>query len=264
MADGISHVSDAYTATVGPGYWIPTPPAFAAASTPYWGNLRTMVAGSGDGSQPAAPTTYSEDPSSAFYLMAKHIYDVSQTLTPAEIAMANYWKDIPGVTSPGHLMNILIQINDIEHPALDKAAMSFALSGITDNDAAISCWKTKYSYNLERPITYIRNIMGNTTWNPLFPTPNFPEWTSGHATIAGAVAETLTELFGDNYQVTNHTYDYLGMAPRTYTSFMEMAQEIGMSRVYAGIHYTKSCTEGTIQGIKIARNVNSRLKFLKE
>jgi hypothetical protein len=54
------------------------------------------------------------------------------------------------------------------------------------------------------------------------------------------------------------------MAPRAYTSFYDMAQDIGDSRVYAGIHYTKSCAEGTIQGIKIAQNINSKLKFLKE
>jgi hypothetical protein len=106
--------------------------------------------------------------------------------------------------------------------------------------------------------------LGHTTWNPVFPTPNFPEWTSGHAAIAGAVAETLTGFFGNNYHLTNHTYDYLGMAPRTYTSFYGMAQDIGDSRVYAGIHYRASCAEGTIQGIKIAQNINSKLKFLKE
>ena len=130
-------------------------------------------------------------------------------------------------------------------------------------DAGIGCWQTKFTYNVERPVTFIRNIMGYATWNSIFPAPNFPEWTSGHAAIAGAVAETLTGLFGENYHLTNHTYDYLGMAPRTYTSFYNMAQEIGDSRVYAGIHYKASCEAGKEQGIKIAQNINRKLKFLK-
>jgi hypothetical protein len=37
----------------------------------------------------------------------------------------------------------------------------------------------------------------------------------------------MTSLFGDNYSFTVHTYDYLGMAPRPYSSFDEMAVDIG-------------------------------------
>jgi hypothetical protein len=43
-----------------------------------------------------------------------------------------------------------------------------------------------------------------------------------------------------------------------------MAQEIGDSRVYGGIHYRIACTEGNRQGRKIAQNINNTLKFLKE
>ena len=37
-----------YTPPVGPGLWTPTPPANAAASGPFWGNDRPIIAGSGD------------------------------------------------------------------------------------------------------------------------------------------------------------------------------------------------------------------------
>ncbi|MEJ0081359.1 MAG: hypothetical protein WDM78_10545 [Puia sp.] len=47
---------------VGPGSWVPTPPAFAAASTPYWGNNRPIISGSIMNTQPNAPVAYSEDP----------------------------------------------------------------------------------------------------------------------------------------------------------------------------------------------------------
>ena len=144
----------------GPGLWVPTPPAFAAASTPYWGKLRTIVAGSGTDTQPGAPTPYSEDPSSDFYKMVKQVYDVSQTLTPEQTAMALYWRDIPGVTTPGHYVSILKQVLENDKSMLDKAAVAYALGGITAYDAAISCWQTKYHYNLVRPITYIRDSIG--------------------------------------------------------------------------------------------------------
>jgi hypothetical protein len=53
--DGYKHASDPYTPPSGPGLWVATPPAFAIASTPYWGNIRPTVAGSGDNTQPGPP-----------------------------------------------------------------------------------------------------------------------------------------------------------------------------------------------------------------
>ena len=261
--DGASVANASYTAPVGAGLWVPTPPALAAAFGPYWGNNRLMVAGSLNGSAPPPPPSYSTNPSSDYYQMVKEVYDISQTLTPAQTATALYYRDNPGFGG-GHYLSIIKQVLEQEHSQLDFTALVFAKASISIIDAGIGCWKTKFTYNLERPVTYIRNILGHTTWNPLFPTPNFPEWTSGHAAIAGAVGETLAGLFGNNYHLTNHTYDYLGMAPRTYTSFNDMAQDIGNSRVYAGIHYTASCAQGKIQGVKIAQNINNKLKFLKD
>jgi len=70
-------------------------------------------------------------------------------------------------------------------------------------------------------------------------------------------------LFGSDYHFTDHTYDYLGMSPRSFTSFNAMVQEIGDSRLYAGIHYRLSCERGAEQGRKIGQNINKTVKFLK-
>lgn len=261
--DGYLHASDAYTPPTGPGLWVPTAPALAAASTPYLGNLRTVVKGSGNNTQPGAPTIYSENPASAFYLMAKEVYDVSQTLTQEQTAMAFYWRDVPGVTTPGHYVSILKQVLEKEKPMLDKASITYALGGITVIDAAISCWQTKYHYNLVRPITYIRNVLGHTAWFPLFATPAHPEYTAAHAVLSAATAEALTTIFGDNYSFTDHTYDYLGMAPRYFSSFRAFGEDAGYSRLYGGIHYRPSIVAGLEQGRKVAQNIVSKLKFLK-
>jgi hypothetical protein len=106
--------------------------------------------------------------------------------------------------------------------------------------------------------------MGFSTWSPLFPTPNFPDYISGHSTLAGAAAVVLTSIFGDNYHFTNNAYSFLGMPDQHYTSFYDMADQIGKARVYAGIHYTISCTEGNKLGQKVAQNIINKLKFLKE
>jgi hypothetical protein len=260
--DGASNANAPYTPPVGPGLWVPTPPALAAPFGPYWGNNRLFVQGSLDGSAPLPPPAYSTDMSSDFYKMVKDVYDISQTLTPEKTATALYYRDNPGYGG-GHYLSILEQILQQEQPKLDFTAMAFAKASIGIVDAGIGCWQTKYQYNIERPITYIRDVLGHSTWSPLFPTPNFPEYTSGHCAIAGAFSEILTGLFGKHYHFTDHSYDYLGMAPRSFDSFNDLELDISNARVYAGIHYRISCERGVKEGEIIGQNINNKLKFKK-
>jgi hypothetical protein len=262
--DGSATVYPIYVPPVGPGLWVPTPPAFAPAAAPYWGNDRLFVQGSLNESAPTQPPAYSTDPSSDFYNMVKEVYDVSQTLTPEQTAIGLFWRDNPGFSGFGHFLSITRQILQQENSMLDVAAITYAKVGIAQSDAFIGCWQTKYQYNVERPITYIRTVMNHPTWNALFNTPAFPEFTSAHSSYCGAVGETLSGIFGSNYQFADHTYDYLSMAPHTYNSFQDLFNEMINARVYAGIHYRASDEKGIQQGRKIAQNINSKLKFLKE
>ena len=258
--DGASNANAPYTPPVGPGLWAPTPPAMAPAAIPYWGNNRLMVSTSLDGVAPHAPPVYSEDPSSDYYKMVKDVYDVSQTLTSEQTAIAVYYRDNPGYGG-GHYLSTFEQVLEQEDPKLDFSAYAFAKVSIAIIDAGIGCWKVKYQYNQERPIRYIREVLGHSTWNTVFPTPNFPDFTSAHSAIAGAFSEIMEGLFGYHYHFTDHTYDYLGMPSRSFASFNDMAQEIGDSRVYAGIHNRISCERGLQQGRKIGKNINNTLKF---
>ena len=256
--DGYRQANKPYNPPSGPGKWIPTPPGFAKAVTPYWGSLRTMVTGSIIHTQPPPPPPYSEDTASEFYKMIKQVYDVDQHLTPEEKDIVSFWRDInPGITAPGHWLNVLRQVFQKEknNIRLDKAAFVYALTGIALNDAWIGCWKTRYEYNLLRPVTYIQNVMGNTEWLPLLPTPPHPEYTSGFACMAGAVCQVLTAVFGNNYPITDHTYDSYGMKPRSFKSFLAMAKEAGDSKFYGGIHYKLSVDMGMKQGVDVAKNI---------
>jgi len=253
--DGYQNASIAYTPPIGAGLWVPTPPAFAPASTPYWGNNRPIIAGSIDGTQPGPPIPYSEAPASPFSLMVKQVYDASQNLTPDQTAMALFWRDVPGVSSPGHWLSILQQVLQQDHSRLDKAAFAYALTGVCLSDACISVWQTKYHYNQLRPITYIQNVMGYTTWASLLTTPAHPEYSSAHAVLSAAAAAAFTAIFGEGGGITDHTYDYLGFAPRTFSSYRAIAIDAGNSRLYAGIHYQPSIDTGLIQGRKVTANI---------
>jgi hypothetical protein len=258
--DGAANANAPFTPPVGPGLWAPTPPGFAPAFGPYWGNNRLLVAGSLDGTMPDAPPAFSTDPASDYYQMVKEVYDISQTLTADQTALALFYRDYPGF-GDGHYLSILKQILEHEKPKLDFTASVLAKTGIACVDAGIGCWRTKFRYNQQRPIKYIREVLGHPEWNTLFDTPPFPDFPSGHSAIAGSFGEILKGFFGNNYHFTDHTYDYLGMAPRSYNSFDALAKEIGDSRVYAGIHYRYSCEKGCEQGRKIGQNIAKKLHF---
>lgn len=253
--DGYKNAGAPYTPPTGAGRWVPTAPTFAPAATPYWGANRTIISGSIEGTQVAAPPAYSTDPASPFYQMVKQVYDASQTLTDDQKAMALFWRDVPGATSPGHWLSILQQAVRQKSASLDKAALAYALTGAAINDGLISCFKAKYQHNLVRPITYIRDVMGHGTWASFLTTPAHPEYVSAHSNLSSAAAAVLEKLFGNIGSFTDHTYDYLGFAPRTYASFTAIGEEAGQSRLYAGIHYQASIVAGFTQGRKVAANI---------
>ena len=260
--DGADGSSTPYT-TLGEGFWEPTPPAFAPANVPGWGNNRTILPGSIHNTLPPAPVAFSIQPGSLFYTMAKEVYDVSQSLTETQKAIATFWDDAPNgkyVTVFGHWFSIFRQALETGHVGLMKAADTYLRLGVTMHDAAISCWKAKYTYHLIRPVTYIRKHMGFENWNAYITTPPHPEYSAAHATISSSAAYALESVFGPNYAFTDHTYDALGMTPRSFSNFDAAGKEAGLSRLYGGIHYRPSAEAGNAQGKKVGENVNQLLK----
>ena len=129
--------------------------------------------------------------------------------------MAVYWSDGPGSeTPPGHWNLIAQWLSRRHRQTLDQdAKMFFALNGGL-LDASIAAWECKYVFDYARPISLIRHFKaGRTvtawrgpylgvgpiqgeTWRPYIPTPNFPEYTSGHSTFSAAAAAVLKDFRG--------------------------------------------------------------------
>ncbi len=261
--DGYDNTA-AYTPPTGPGLWVPTPPAFGPPIFPHWGSRRTLVAGSGDGADPGPPMAYSDVAGSPFYLMGKEVCDIALTRTADQTAIALFWNDAANghsFTPPGHWNSILAQVLVKENATLDKALYAYARLGLCLNDAAISVFKAKYTYNQLRPVSYARLTLGLPTWTPLIITPSHPEYSAAHATVSAAAAEALTEVFGPNYAFTDQNYVPFGLGARSYTSFEQAGAEAGMSRLYGGIHYRPSIEKGQMQGKKVAQNIDAKLVF---
>jgi PAP2 superfamily len=258
--EGYLHNFPPFTPPVGPGLWVPTPPGFLSALQPFWGSNRPFALPSGGECDPGPPLAYSEEPTSSFFAEALECYEVVTDLSPEQRAIALFWSDDPVLTAtpPGHSVSILNQVVRDRGFALDVAAEAYASVGIAVADAFISCWNTKFRYNLLRPVTYIRRLI-DPTWSSLLVTPPFAEYTSGHSVQSAASAQVLIDLFG-TVAFTDHTHDDRGLAPRSFGSFFEAAEEAALSRLYGGIHFSTAITLGLEQGRCVGRNV-SNLEF---
>jgi hypothetical protein len=142
-----------------------------------------------------------------------------------------------------------------QHASLAQAAEAYARAGIADADALTAIWQAKYQYNLIRPSTYIRRVI-DPAFNPLLGTPPFPEYVSAHSGQSAAVAATLEALFGDDVAFVDHAHDADGFSPRSFDRIFAAAEEAGISRLYAGIHFQSGNLNGQALGRCVAAKVN--------
>lgn len=246
----------AYTPPQGPGLWEPTAPGQAAVQ-PYWGTtVRTFALSSATECDPGGPPPYSEQPGSEFYAEAYEVYQLANHATPEQRTIARFWADGPGtISGPGHSLAIVNQILVQQGANLAGAAEAYARAGIAEADALTALWRAKYHYNLLRPVTYIRRVI-DPNWTPLLPTPPFPEYPSAHSAQSAAVAASLESLFGEHVAFVDHAHDADGFAARPFGRIFEAAEEAGMSRLYAGIHFRSGNLEGQSLGRCVAAIVN--------
>ncbi|TMI92812.1 MAG: vanadium-dependent haloperoxidase [Bacteroidetes bacterium] len=262
--DGSANVNPPYVPPVGPGLWVPT--AATPAVNPYAYQRRLMVPGSANGTALVPPPPFSSVPGSPFYNMVKEVYDASATpttLTVGQKALADYFKDVPGYTPGGTYVAIMSQALDNTKASLDMGALTYVKVGLAIFDATTVLFTNKYQFNLIRPVTYIKTYI-DPAWSTYIPTPNHPEFPSGHSTTGGAVLTMMSNMFGEGFHITLHTYDYLNYPPRSYTSFTQLSNEISDSRFYGGLHYRATLVKSTEQGKKVAENILNTVKFLKE
>jgi len=246
-----------YIPPAGPGLWVPLPGQLALL--PYWGNNRTFINNDVASTQPPPPPAYSIESSSKFYQEELEVYNESINQDPEHVIIAKYWAILPG---PSVSISILSSVLSGKNSNLSVAAEAYCKVGIAIADAIVSCYKTKYQYNQERPITFIRANF-NSTWVSTIPTPPFPDYTSGHSVQAGAAARVLADIFGDNTTFTDSSINSLGFTPRIFTKFSDCANEIALSRFYGGIHVRTSNSVGVAQGNLVGMYV-SALKFKRD
>ena len=239
-----------------PGVWVAV--GDEAPILPGWGKVTPWVLRSGSQFRPDGPPPLDSGRYARDYNEVREVGSLtSRTRTPEQTNIASFWR-----ASPSVIWNTVArQVSDAQGLDLSARARVFALMYLATSDAGIACWDAKYTFNSWRPITAIRkgdadgndDTPGDPGWQPLFPTPQHPEYVSGHATNSSAMATALGRLFGDHPGViivatspTNAGFE------RRWMAFSEGIDEVIDARVYSGIHYRTSDAVGARLGGQVA------------
>jgi hypothetical protein len=264
-----SALSPDFTPGTDPGNWNPTPPANANALLPGWGDVTPFALVSSSQFTPGAPPALTSEEYAAAFEEVKELGDInSTTRTEDQTAIARFWANGGGTsTPPGHLNVLASIVATAKHNTLAQNARLFAMLNVAMADAAIECWEVKYATNFWRPITGIRAAdlddneatEADPDWTPLLTTPPFPSYASGHSTFSGAAAAVLKSFFKtDNVSFTLPSENE-AVADRSFTSFSQAAAESADSRLYAGIHWRFDNEDGLEAGTHIGQYVANRL-----
>ncbi len=258
QGDGAANASQPpYVPRPGPGEYQFTPP-FDFAAQPGWGNVQPFVIDlrehALEGPQALTSMQYARD--LAYIKEIGHVASKTRTAEQAEIA--KFWyEDSP--LGWNRIANIAVRQRGLD---AWQAARAFALVHFAMADGFIAGFDEKYKHRFWRPMTAIHAAAtdGNAhtdadpSWQPLLPTPPVPDYPSTHTVLGWTAAEVLIDLFGDKlrYSMTSLT---LPGVTRHYRGFSQAAEENGLSRLYAGIHFRHAVKDGRAQGRSIGQAV---------
>jgi membrane-associated phospholipid phosphatase len=231
------------TVPVGPGLWVPTPPAFAAPLEPLAGSWQPWNIRNGSRFRPGPPPAFG---SRQYARELREVYEVSQSLTDEQKRIADFWADGPGtVTPPGHWNQIALELIRSSRLSDRTAARVLAALNTAQADAFVACWDAKFTYWSERPVTAIRREL-DPGWLSYIGTPPFPSYVSGHSTTSGAASSVLAAYFPGNAR-----------------QLRSWAEEAAVSRLYGGIHFRSDNAVGLVLGRKVAKAAIARYPVLR-
>ncbi len=242
-----------------PGMWRPTAPAFLPGLVPWLGAVTPFALDSTDQCHPEAQPALKTGKYAKEYDEVKSLGSATSTeRTASQTDMANFWSDnIIQVWGRG-----LRSIATANVDTLGDSARMFALVYLSNGDAGICAWESKYFFVFWRPITAIHEgdndgnskTVGDSNWLPLLTTPPYPDYTSGANNVSGSTTRALANFFGTNhlsFSLTS-TFPATIMKTREYRKFTEAADEVVEVRILQGIHFRSADKVGRKQGQEVA------------
>ncbi|WP_368561931.1 vanadium-dependent haloperoxidase [Pseudoxanthomonas sp. UTMC 1351] len=246
-----------YVPGSGPGEYQFTAP-FDFSAQPSWGRMQPFVIDLRDHSTQGPLTLTSAQYAHDLAYVKKIGHAASKTRTPEQSEIAKFWyEDSP--LGWNRIANAVVRQRGLDSW---EAARAFTLVNFAMADGFIAGFNAKYKHRFWRPVTAIHaadsdgnpRTVADATWQPFMTTPPVPDYPSTHTVLGWAAAEVLIDLFGDKerYAMTSAT---LPGVTRQYQGFSQAAQENGLSRLYAGIHFPHAVKHGRRQGRSVGQVV---------
>ena len=223
------------------------------------------------------------------------LLNISGALSLQQKVIVEYWADGPdSELPPGHWGLFAQYVSQRDGHSIDQDVKMFFAMHNASFDAGIAAWHLKRKYDGVRPITGMRYFKQGTQvfawggpgqpnqfidggkWTPYNPgsnlTPAFPGYISGHSTFSAASASVLRAFTGsDNFGFSTVIPAGFGRVeanvppvPTTlsYATFTAAVSEAGISRLYAGIHFSDDNTVGQMLGNLAGQQAWAKAQFL--
>jgi vanadium-dependent haloperoxidase-like protein len=247
-------VSDACSTDTTPGNWQCPPGSIQFEQTPWVASMQPFMLDSDSQFRAPAPPALTDPQWIADRNETRDYGALGSTVRSAEqTAIATFWNFNAINQSNQTLRGVAIQHN----MDLVDTARLLAMGNMVGTDAGIACFDSKYHYLFWRPITAIRadGVAADASWQPLFPTPNHPEYPSQHGCVTSALAESIARALGTSS--INVTISGLPVAPatsatRTYATVDDIESQLVNARVWIGFHYRHSVIAGENIGNSVA------------
>lgn len=212
--------------------WKATPPLWMSRPIePLAASWKPWLVGSSMGDAVPAPPSHE---SAAHKSETVEVVAVQRSLTNAQKKIAEDWDlDLGTVTPAGVWALKLFELPAYRASVASVRTAAMSLLAVTMSDAFAACWKVKYRWWTERPITAVQRDI-DPSFMPHVVTPAHPSYVSGHATVSGAAAAVLGKLY-----------------PRHAAEFDAMAAEAAQSRLLAGIHFRSDNEQGLALGRRV-------------
>jgi membrane-associated phospholipid phosphatase len=254
--DGSDRVVN-YTPGTDPGDWQPTPPAYAPAAAPQWPFVTPFCLQSASQFRVPPPPALDSPEYAAALNLTRELGSVDSTARTAdETEAAIFWQGIavPNATQMSIWNDIAQAVAVSQGTTLVENARLFALLDLAAGDFAIACWESKYTYSFWRPVTAIR-ADSDPNWTPLMATPNHPSYPAAHGSLSGTMSTVLTSFFGTDAIPFSVSWEGFPGVTRSFDGFSAAAQEAGMSRIWAGFHWSFDVAAGLAQGQSVGSYV---------
>jgi vanadium-dependent haloperoxidase-like protein len=247
-------VSDTCSSDTTPGNWVCPPGSIQFEQTPWLASMKPFMLDSDSQFRAPAPPALTDPQWIADRNETRDYGALASTVRSAEqTAIATFWNFNAINQSNQTLRGVAIQHN----MDLVDTARLLAMGNMVGTDAGIACFDSKYHYLFWRPITAIRadGVAADASWQPLFPTPNHPEYPSQHGCVTSALAESIARALGTssiNVTISGLPVPPATSATRTYATVDDIESQLINARVWIGFHYRHSVMAGENLGNSVA------------